>query len=42
MNASSLDDKWVTGDAYEEFMGRWSRRAAEQFIRWIGAEPGLA
>jgi SAM-dependent methyltransferase len=42
MNVSSLDDRWITGDAYEEFMGRWSRRVAERFIRWLGAEPGLA
>jgi SAM-dependent methyltransferase len=42
MNASSLDDKWVTGDSYEEFMGRWSRRLAERFVRWLGADPGLS
>lgn len=41
MNASSLDDRWITGNAYEEFMGRWSRRLAEHFIRWLGTEPGL-
>jgi SAM-dependent methyltransferase len=36
-----LDDKWVTGNAYEEFMGRWSRRLAGHFIRWLGVETGL-
>jgi len=41
MNATSSDDKWATGDAYEAFMGRWSRRLAAQFIRWLGPEPGL-
>jgi SAM-dependent methyltransferase len=41
MNASSVDDKWVVGDAYEEFMGRWSRQLAEQFVRWLSTEPGL-
>jgi SAM-dependent methyltransferase len=41
MNANPLDDKWATGDAYEAFMGRWSRRVAGEFIRWLGAEPGL-
>jgi SAM-dependent methyltransferase len=41
MNASSLDDKWTIRDAYEAFMGRWSRLVAEQFIRWLDSEPGL-
>jgi SAM-dependent methyltransferase len=41
MDASSLNDQWATGDAYDMFMGRWSRRLAERFIRWLGSEPGL-
>ena len=41
MNATSSDDKWATGGAYEAFMGRWSRRLAAEFIRWLGPEPGL-
>ena len=36
-----MDEQWATGDAYEAFMGRWSRRIAEHFIRWLGPEPGL-
>lgn len=28
-------DKWITGDAYERFMGRWSRRVAKEFIHWL-------
>jgi len=28
-------DKWITGDAYEHFMGRWSRRIAKEFINWL-------
>jgi SAM-dependent methyltransferase len=42
MNAGSVDDKWATGHFYEAFMGRWSRRLAEHFIRWLGAKRGLA
>jgi SAM-dependent methyltransferase len=41
MNAASPDDGWARGDAYETFMGRWSRRLAHDFVRWLGAEPGL-
>jgi SAM-dependent methyltransferase len=28
-------DNWLVSDAYEQFMGRWSRRVADQFIRWL-------
>jgi SAM-dependent methyltransferase len=33
------DDKWHVGDAYDAYMGRWSRLAAESFVDWIGARP---
>ncbi len=33
-------DRWVSGDAYENFMGRWSRRMAKEFIRWLAPPPG--
>lgn len=28
-------DSWVTGDAYEAYMGRWSRRLARAFVEWM-------
>jgi len=28
-------DKWIAGDAYEHFMGRWSRLVAKEFISWL-------
>ena len=28
-------DQWIAGDAYEHFMGRWSRRVAKEFIDWL-------
>lgn len=28
-------DRWIVGDAYEDFMGRWSRRVANKFIDWL-------
>jgi len=33
------DDRWVTGDAYEAYMGRWSRRIAREFVEWLRPEP---
>jgi trans-aconitate methyltransferase len=32
------DDKWVAGDAYEAYMGRWSRRIAREFVAWLHPE----
>jgi SAM-dependent methyltransferase len=37
MNAS--DDKWLTGDAYEAYMGRWSRPLARRFVEWLRPKP---
>lgn len=28
-------DRWVAGDAYEAYMGRWSRRLARVFVEWL-------
>jgi len=36
-NAS--DDRWVAGDAYEEYMGRWSRPLALKFLEWLHPKP---
>jgi SAM-dependent methyltransferase len=33
------DDKWVTGDAYEAYMGRWSRLLARVFVEWLRPKP---
>jgi SAM-dependent methyltransferase len=33
------DDKWVTGNAYEAFMGRWSRPLARAFLEWLCPKP---
>jgi len=32
---NSPRDGWVAGDAYEAYMGRWSRRLARSFIDWL-------
>jgi SAM-dependent methyltransferase len=31
---------WTDGEAYERFMGRWSRLAGEAFINWVGVPNG--
>ena len=28
-------DRWVAGDAYEAYMGRWSRSLARGFVEWL-------
>jgi trans-aconitate methyltransferase len=36
-----MDDVWSQGDAYERFMGRWSRLVAPRFLDWLDAPTGL-
>ncbi|URN07763.1 methyltransferase domain-containing protein [Actinomadura madurae] len=31
---------WAAGEAYERYIGRWSRRIAEAFVPWLGVPPG--
>lgn len=33
-------DRWDSGAAYQTFMGRWSRRLAPIFVRWVGVDEG--
>lgn len=35
-------DMWAAGDAYEPYVGRWSRTAAREFLRWLSLPPGIA
>jgi SAM-dependent methyltransferase len=39
--AMSMRDPWETGDAYEAYMGRWSRLVASRFVDWLAAPTGL-
>ena len=32
-------DVWASGDAYEPYVGRWSRRVASEFLGWLAVEP---
>jgi SAM-dependent methyltransferase len=34
-------DVWASGEAYETYMGRWSRRIAALFVEWLDAPAGL-
>jgi SAM-dependent methyltransferase len=33
-------ERWGSGEAYEPFIGRWSRRVAERFVEWLDPQPG--
>jgi SAM-dependent methyltransferase len=33
-------DVWASGDAYEPYVGRWSRLVAAEFLRWLGVPAG--
>ncbi len=37
---TGLDDSWTAGDAYEAYMGRWSRPLARAFVSWLAPTPG--
>ena len=36
-----MADGWTDGNAYERYMGRWSRLVAPRFLGWLRAPPGL-
>jgi SAM-dependent methyltransferase len=33
-------EHWAAGDAYEQFMGRWSWAVAARFLEWLNFAPG--
>src|SRR5258705_1373614 len=38
----AVADAWDSGHAYEQYVGRWSRRVATEFLRWLAPCPRLA
>ena len=38
---TGVRDQWAAGSSYEDFMGRWSRRLAPEFISWLQIPPGV-
>jgi len=35
-----VPDTWERGEPYEAYVGRWSRRVAPLFLRWLGVAQG--
>jgi SAM-dependent methyltransferase len=42
MPDSSPNDMWAAGEAYERYVGRWSRLVAAEFLAWLAVPPGAA
>lgn len=40
MDQQQVPDTWERGDAYEQYVGRWSRQVAPLFLRWLGLPAG--
>lgn len=36
-----MKDSWQSGNPYEYFMGRWSKRVADAFVDWLSPTAGL-
>lgn len=39
--SQSRHDAWAAGDAYDQYMGRWSRKIAPLFLDWLKAPRGV-
>jgi SAM-dependent methyltransferase len=37
-----MAEVWAAGDAYEAYVGRWSRAVAAEFVAWLRTAPGGA
>ena len=35
-----MQDKWNDGDAYEMYVGRWSRKTGREFLSWLNVPKG--
>ncbi|HET6158653.1 MAG TPA: class I SAM-dependent methyltransferase [Dongiaceae bacterium] len=42
MSTTARHDAWSSGESYECYMGRWSRRVAERYLDWLGAPADAA
>ena len=38
--SETAKESWGSGGAYELWVGRWSRKVAEEFIDWLAVSPG--
>ena len=39
--AEAAKENWRSGDAYETYVGRWSRKVAIEFLSWLELSEGL-
>ena len=39
-SSSPPNDVWASGEAYESYVGRWSRIVAKHFLLWLETPPG--
>ena len=39
MDRKHVSDTWARGSAYEQYVGRWSRRVAPLFLSWLAIPP---
>jgi ubiquinone/menaquinone biosynthesis C-methylase UbiE len=39
MSENPVSDVWEQGDAYERYIGRWSRQVAPRFLSWLRVPP---
>jgi SAM-dependent methyltransferase len=40
LSTATRDEAWATGEAYEPYMGRWSRFVARDFVDWLAVRSG--
>jgi hypothetical protein len=40
--SNTAAEAWDSGHAYEQYVGRWSRKVASELVRWLALAPGLA
>lgn len=40
MDGTEARELWAIGDAYDLYVGRWSRAVARDFLAWLGVPPG--
>ena len=40
MASAPVSDRWESGDPYEQYVGRWSRRVAPRFLSWLEIPAG--
>ena len=41
MTQSIKIDKWTSGAHYDQWMGRWSRLLAQEFLKWLDFPAGM-